>query len=53
MKIILIILSILSMSLLTSCTAMQGSIDLGFIKIPMFIVFAAIIIYIIYRRNHR
>ena len=50
----LILVGLLSCLLfLTSCGAVTGSIDLGFVKIPMILVFAAIIIYIIYRRNHK
>jgi hypothetical protein len=55
-KVLLILavtLNLLALLFLTSCGMFAGSIDLGFIKIPVIIVFAVIIFYILYRRNNR
>jgi MFS-type transporter involved in bile tolerance (Atg22 family) len=53
MKYILIGLSLVSLLFLSSCGAITGSIDFGFIKIPTFLILGVIIVYIIYRRNHK
>ena len=53
MRLILLALLLLTTVFMTGCGAVTGSLDFGFIKIPMIFVFGAIIVYIIYRRNHR
>ena len=53
MRYILLVLMLVPLLLLSSCGMMGGAVDFGFIKVPMIFIFAAIILYIIYRRNHR
>lgn len=53
MKYIALSLLLIVILFLTSCAAVTGSIDFGFIKIPTFLILGVIIIYVIYRRNHK
>lgn len=53
MKYILLIISLASILMLSSCGMLGGTIDFGFLKIPTILIFAVIIIYAIHRRNSR
>ena len=53
MKKWLLVLLIVPLLFLTSCTAVTGTIDFGFIKIPSFLILGAIVVYIIYKKNHK
>lgn len=38
---------------LSSCGAVTGTIDFGSIKIPSIFILGGLVIYIIYKRNHK
>jgi len=53
MKLVILALLILGTLFLSSCGAVTGTINFGFIKIPSIFILGAIVIYIIYKRNHK
>lgn len=53
MKLLILAVMLTSLLLLTSCGAIGGTIDFGFIKVPSFLILGVIVFYIIYKRGHK
>jgi hypothetical protein len=53
MKYVFMVTLLVSVLLLSSCGAVTGTIDFGFIKIPSIFILGALVVYIIYKRNHK
>jgi MFS-type transporter involved in bile tolerance (Atg22 family) len=53
MKLVILVGLLAGTLLLSSCGAVTGTIDFGFIKIPSILILGGLVFYIIYKRNHR